>query len=1215
MKANKLALACMLGLAAATAGAAGCAGDRPLRNGVPNEQLFLRKAFIIRPGASGTPEKPADDDGWMLKATVLSTSTPNPLAQSVLFTGAENNGMLVRFIATQDHLQLANLRELSSNAQVEAQGTRTPEIVNAWAASHVDLKLAVTPDGEKTNRLEENQELDWKVRQYVQVNLAKSDLSDFALFGPQYSSFLSKCTTGSSTTVEPGSIVVDEDHDYIEWKVNVTLPVRTDDARCMESFGEPGATFFRIGRQNVTAVLKYSMARATPTSQLTYPALEVGEKDPIRRKYGPIWQTSYARDENSTQLGARQFAIRFDPNKELVLYFAKGYPEDKKGFFNAPGGIVDQTNAIFEKSGAKIRLVVKNYDQDIPADASSVEKERGREYGDIRYNFIRWMSDLDIGAPFIGVTQFVPDPRTGEVISASINIADVPLKEFVGVRVDSFLETIMCRASTLNEAGKAVCADFTNDRPWGPPLTEVPGPDGKPSVDAEGKLIMKPMPETCKDGESVPILPGRLTETYGMSSLFSKMQEYMGEPKALNGPLGPRDFVPAQDKDFDAAYARILPYYLFADPKTNLFVEPPGDGGEFGSTEQFEALGREVEFHKLSDELNRGKLKLDVGGPNYIKDATNLLDNVQKGILNHRELLYKRQFALKATTKLDTAGDLVSFTGVMERAGRKCVSGHWETKEEWINKLIQTYHALTVWHEFGHMLGLDHNFMGSIDKANFPHFKAANCDPARDATQCDRIGMYSSSVMEYAATPDRIFWSNETGSPGWASYDRGALTWLYANETPPSADARAQAAAEAAKKMPEFVSGQFSSTLPWKDPAGFGDDGKEIPFLYCNETHVKYTPFCRTHDFGVTPSEIIANEIEAYDWQYAWRNFRKYRKIWDVSHYADIPAKEILELRRFMPVWRSDWNESTLRDDFTRFGVKLPPGANSIKDYYQQLSVKFDDELSQTNQMVAAFHQAVIQQSAGERPFETIYDPFNGDVTQQGISLDKQFAMQGWIGLWQVDNYNPNQPGKYISSYGTDFDPEYNSVALKAVTSMIGTEQIDAFPYMQIAAVILFARDTHSSAFGTGDDTTNAIKDYVGGYVFATPEKFLNFFREKAAKARVYPDDHCDTGNVADCTWDPRKPRGSTSNLHLSDRYMEFTGPDNRPYAWVNIEDRQWIVVVDKSRNLATYRKVRDFHENITVPNIQSDKVFTYQMPIKYHMDAYIQYNDGPPTE
>ena len=83
--------------------------------------------------------------------------------------------------------------------------------------------------------------------------------------------------------------------------------------------------------------------------------------------------------------------------------------------------------------------------------------------------------------------------------------------------------------------------------------------------------------------------------------------------------------------------------------------------------------------------------------------------------------------------------------------------------------------------------------------------------------------------------------------------------------------------------------------------------------------------------------------------------------------------------------------------------------------------------------MVAVFHKAIINESAGERPYRTIYDPYYGDVTQQGIILDKLFAMQGWVGLWPTDNYDQNQAGTYISSYGvaSGLDASYQAVASK----------------------------------------------------------------------------------------------------------------------------------------------------------------------------------------
>ena len=59
----------------------------------------------------------------------------------------------------------------------------------------------------------------------------------------------------------------------------------------------------------------------------------------------------------------------------------------------------------------------------------------------------------------------------------------------------------------------------------------------------------------------------------------------------------------------------------------------------------------------------------------------------------------------------------------------------------------------------------------------------------------------------------------------------------------------------------------MSATLPYNDPLGWDANGKEMKFLYCNEAHTKYTPTCRSFDFGSSPSEIIANEIENYEWQ------------------------------------------------------------------------------------------------------------------------------------------------------------------------------------------------------------------------------------------------------------------------------------------------------------------------------------------------------------
>src|SRR5580692_10483966 len=96
-------------VAAVVLGGQGCVADRPSRNGVFNENQYVRKDFLVQPGTGG-----AGDPGWYMKATVVQASTPNPLANLDMFTGAENSGAIVRFVITQDKMMLADMRELSN---------------------------------------------------------------------------------------------------------------------------------------------------------------------------------------------------------------------------------------------------------------------------------------------------------------------------------------------------------------------------------------------------------------------------------------------------------------------------------------------------------------------------------------------------------------------------------------------------------------------------------------------------------------------------------------------------------------------------------------------------------------------------------------------------------------------------------------------------------------------------------------------------------------------------------------------------------------------------------------------------------------------------------------------------------------------------------------------------------------------------------------------
>jgi hypothetical protein len=258
--------------------------------------------------------------------------------------------------------------------------------------------------------------------------------------------------------------------------------------------------------------------------------------------------------------------------------------------------------------------------------------------------------------------------------------------------------------------------------------------------------------------------------------------------------------------------------------------------------------------------------------------------------------------------------------------------------------------------------------------------------------------------------------------------------------------------------------------------------------------------------------------------------------------------------------------------------------------------------------MVAAFHKAIIAQSTGERPVRTVYDTYYGDVTQQGIILDKLFAMQGWVALWPSDNYDQNQAGSYISSFSDAPDSSYQYNAEDTVDFMLGG-QYDAFPYFAPLAVAAFAQDTHSPAFGGRVE----VRNWIGGHVFYRLDDFLNFFRDIAVQSG-----NC--ASTATCAYDPRTPstvgQPSTGSkpgvLYGSDTHNEFFGPDQRLWIWAYIADRNTWVAVQKEINTAAYVIVRKYTDDVI---FQLDDgafpggAFSYELPMKYYLDSFNQFN------
>ena len=1243
MKGNLIRAFIVTGALASLCAGSGCVADRPSRNGVFNENQYVRKDFLIRPGSGGV------DPGWFMKTTITATSVPNPFAgsQATLATGIEGSGY-VNFVVTADKLLMNNMIEPTVDqtltGSISAQGTRNQETVDSWPSTNVDLKYRVNLDGEKTNFYEENQELDWQQRQWVKVNFDKNDQSDFVIFGDTVNEFLGKCASSGdiAATLHTDSFYVDEPNDYWQFAVDITVPIAynslpsqtvssdgtsssSQDTYCQTQFGAQGAMFARLGRQNVTFTVMYSFARAPADpsttydgqifddpskAQSTYMPLVMPEKDNIQRKYGIFYDRIPALDVNTGLWASRQLAVRHDPQaKTTTYYFAPGYPQEYKNIFGNPdqagctdactysgggGGVIDQTNALFKAAGAKTKLVVKDFDADLQPG------QPPRAVGDVRYSFLRWLSDLDIGQPWLAVTQFNVDPRSGQLISTSINMDDSNWRDRLVAQIDYYEQTI----GAFNFA--------------------APGSNG--------------VPPTCNDGDTIPLLPATVQANHnGHSTLFQKMQQYLGKPVATWGNLGPTDFIVQHDANFFDAFFKLLPYQIFGDPAANPYIVPEGGSANYGSASTQMAAGEaEAQFQQMMGQIDHGIPPFDVGAdsqPGGGQQASAFLSKLQQLTLAHRDYVYLKDFINPLRAEDDTS--ILSFPGIFQKDARHCVKQPgggfaWETRDQYVQSLIRSFYALTWWHEFGHSLGMTHNFMGSVDRNNFPHYK--------DSQGHDHIGAYESSLMDYNVNADRVFWAG-TGNtalggvpngPGWAPYDQAAIAFIYANS---ATSMNSLDSGKATGVTGNSVSGQSgvafdgSGTVVnamnsrWVDPLGYCqggmnggtqpcNNGDEVEYLYCTNVNTKYTPFCQQFDFGTTPSEIIAAQIDSYEWQYLWRNFPEYHQYYSFDSYANGPSAFFTSGRRFLSTWGYDWSTTELSDNFRKLGVKPPAGIPQLT-YFNDLANAFNQDVSVANQLYAATSQGIIQQSSGQRPFVTEFDPYFGDTIQQGIAIDKILSLQAFTALWQVDNYDQNQAaGAYISPFSFG-DAQYESVAEAACLSMVGGAY-NMFQYAIPLGVQQFAQATHSTYYQTGGTGGRPeIKDWVGGYTFSRLEDFQNFFRQLAVIHNTVDATGqllCPSDTVAGCGYDPTiagTPDDPLQAFH-SDPFNQFIGPDYRRWIWVYLQDMNQWIAADRDRNVATYIMMYGYTSDVIYG--QDDGfggAYSAELPLKYFLNYY----------
>ncbi|MBI5510207.1 MAG: zinc-dependent metalloprotease [Deltaproteobacteria bacterium] len=1006
----------------------GCVEHRPIRNGLRDESVYLEKAELTNPNPK--LGEGSTDDGWLLKVTVVKTSSPNVLGDYA-FPGFESDTQYIKFRFAEESMQMLDGRQLQNDDPANPNDnitTATERVMMEFPGSHVDIKLRESLDGERTNYLEENTEEPWQKRQKFKVDFEKASLDPITTIAWFYGDFMHECATQVSTNMVPGSFEWDGSDQYLSFVLEANY-VLTVNGGCYDMV----SLVQDVGTASIH--YRFSFYRPGPS---TYAKEVIAEKDPVNKKYGSFQVMTTFEDPITGLLSAQALIQRYNPDREdpIVYYFAEGFPPE---FMPAFGQMKIETNRVLEAAGARLRVDFQPYN------AGGLN----RKLGDLRYSFVVWHQDIETTRGLLGYGPTAADPRTGEAISATVNLYNIGM-DYYRYLIQSFLEAN--GATTKPDPTKA----------W----EEI----------------------ACRPGETVASLA---PESRLQTQLFDEMRRTMDITEAAPNPTD--DFVPSPvQQDFKDNYHRVLSELRYGEPLYNAYVWRKH--GRMNKAEFRERMKMENDFMAAMEDIQYNGANpfgpAPLSSPAGIAAQAAFREQMSEWRKNHEVL----QQDLRMMLNLNNISVFDELDAVNAVAGgsRQCTStGFWESDAAYTERIIRRVVARTAIHEFGHTLSLRHNFYGSADAKHM------------------RLGEVTASVMDYVSPIE------EVGSEIlWGKYDEAALTWIYGTQA----------------KRDEVMA----------------DD-----YLYCTDEHAERSPLCQMFDLGVTPAQIVLNNFERYDWMYDIRNRRAFRTFWDTSDYTGRVYNSIFPPLRMWYLAIFDWGGGGVQDILKRLD-QVEGKTPLTPQQYNEIAVDFYNDVQAANAMLISYYNAVINESASFRNYQTEYDPYYGDILRLGIIIDKYFTTIAFMDFQETWNYDPNVY-TYVALFDVPFGDKNYVLNQKVLDNFLGANY-DTFPWFQYTALEYFAWATNSNLINSVD-----LKERIAIRRYNTAEALNEEFPEALVDAALAADPE----RIV-----PTNP--ARLFVHQGEQYV---------YAY--LKDRGYHLVAGEARNPVSFQYIKDYNDTL----------------------------------
>jgi hypothetical protein len=212
---------------------------------------------------------------------------------------------------------------------------------------------------------------------------------------------------------------------------------------------------------------------------------------------------------------------------------------------------------------------------------------------------------------------------------------------------------------------------------------------------------------------------------------------------------------------------------------------------------------------------------------------------------------------------------------------------------------------------------------------------------------------------------------------------------------------------------------------------------------------------------------------------------------------------------------------------------------------YDEISTDFYNDISAAVGMTIAFYDAVINQPASFRNYQTEYDPFYGDILRLGIIIDKLFSTVAFMDLQDV-YYSPNV-ASYVSMWDAPFGSQNLALSQRVLDNMLGRQ-------LRHLCVVQVLRPGH---LRLGE------QHQPGGLHRDEGAHRHRALRERNAEVReTYGDAAIDFARRID---NPQQT-------------FVFEGEQ---YVYTYLPDRNWHLVARGSRSPVSYQFMREYNEDL----------------------------------